>query len=60
MEAYNLPIKLREWFVTRLSRQLKEESEAIKAASAGKKGAGSSQTLGAGNPPAQIPYTEPG
>ena len=28
MEAYNLPIKLREWFVKRLARQKEEESDA--------------------------------
>jgi hypothetical protein len=31
-EAYNLPIGLRKWFVERLARQLKEESDAIKKA----------------------------
>jgi hypothetical protein len=31
MEAYNLPIKLREWFVHRLKQQKDEENEAIKA-----------------------------
>jgi len=32
-EAYNLPIKLREWFVRRLSEQKKAESDAMEAAS---------------------------
>jgi hypothetical protein len=30
MEAYNLPVKIREWFLKRLIKQKKEESEAIK------------------------------
>ena len=30
-EAYNLPIKLREWFLARLIRQKKEEQEAMEA-----------------------------
>jgi len=33
IEAYNLPIGLRRWFVERLSKQLKDESDAIKKAS---------------------------
>jgi hypothetical protein len=28
IEAYNLPVQLRKWFVERLIRQLREESEA--------------------------------
>jgi len=28
-EAYNLPIKLREWFLARLLRQKKDEQEAM-------------------------------
>jgi|TARA_Y100000296_G_C5026556_1_gene182554 hypothetical protein len=32
-EAYNLPIKLREWFLARLIRQKKEEQEAAEAPS---------------------------
>lgn len=31
IEAYNLPIKIREWFLRRLVKQKKEESEAMKA-----------------------------
>jgi len=27
IEAYSLPIKLREWFVNRLAKQLKDEKE---------------------------------
>ena len=43
-EVYNLPIKLREWFVNRLTRQQKEESDAMeKAIAAGNK---KSTTLG--------------
>jgi len=29
IEAYNLPIKLREWFVERLTKQLKREADAM-------------------------------
>lgn len=29
-EAYNLPVKIRMWFVTKLSDQLKLEEEALK------------------------------
>ena len=47
-EAYNLPVGLRTWFVKRLSKQLKDEKEAIENAS---KGTSSSQTLSAGNAP---------
>ncbi len=32
IEAYNLPVGLRNWFVERLSKQLKSESDAVKAA----------------------------
>ena len=51
MEAYNLPIKLREWFVKRLKKQLDAEAEAMKGSS---KGGGGSTSLGAGpNAPRQ-------
>ncbi len=30
MEAYNLPIGLRNWFVRRLSKQFEDENEEIK------------------------------
>lgn len=33
MEAYNLPIKIREWFLTRLIKQKKDEAKAMKEAS---------------------------
>jgi hypothetical protein len=29
-EAYNLPIKIRLWFLTRLAEQLEKEADAIK------------------------------
>jgi hypothetical protein len=29
-EAYNLPIKIRHWFVERLVKQIKDEQEALK------------------------------
>jgi len=37
VEAYNLPIGLRNWFIKRLSEQLEKESEATKKASKGTK-----------------------
>ena len=53
-EAYNLPLGLRKWFVKRLFKQLKDESDAIKQAN---KGSGSStQTLTSCNQP-QTPST---
>jgi hypothetical protein len=33
IEAYNLPIGLRMWFIERLATQIKNESEAIEKAS---------------------------
>jgi|TARA_R110001592_G_scaffold42821_3_gene138983 hypothetical protein len=33
IEAYNLPIGLRAWFVKRLNDQLKKENEAVEKAS---------------------------
>jgi hypothetical protein len=33
IETYNLPIGLRMWFVERLAKQLKDESEAMEKAS---------------------------
>lgn len=30
IELYNLPVGLRNWFIERLTKQLKEEAEAIK------------------------------
>jgi len=36
-EAYNLPIKLRNWFVQRLSKHFQEEQEAIEKAQRGRK-----------------------
>tara|TARA_B100000029_G_scaffold73718_1_gene65496 strand:- start:182 stop:469 length:288 start_codon:yes stop_codon:yes gene_type:complete len=54
MEAYNLPIRLRQWFVERLLRQKNEEAEQIKAASRGKSSGGSPPTtLGPGNAPSE-------
>lgn len=32
IEAYNLPVGLRNWFVERLSKQLKSESDAVEKA----------------------------
>jgi hypothetical protein len=33
IEAYNLPVGLRNWWLKRLEKQFKEESDAIKKAS---------------------------
>lgn len=54
MEAYNLPVRLREWFVKRLLKQKNDEAEEMKAASKGRgsKG-GPSATLGPGNAPSK-------
>lgn len=52
-EAYNLPIKLREWFIERLLKQLESENQAMEAAN---RGAGSrSQTLTPHNQPQRPP-----
>ena len=59
MEVYNLPIKLREWFVNRLVQQKQDEEAAMNAASQGKSSAPRSQSLNADNAPTQIPYTKP-
>ena len=60
MEAYNLPIKLRKWFVKRLVRQKKEESDAMNAASKGKSSPRStSSQLGPGNAPPRMPTSKP-
>ena len=48
-EAYNLPIGLRDWFVKRLLKQLKSESEALEGASKGR--GNKSQELSAFNQP---------
>ena len=32
MEAYNLPVKIRMWFIYRLKKQLESENEQAKAA----------------------------
>ncbi len=49
LEAYNLPVGLRMWFVERLVKQLKTESEAIEKASKG--GGRGAQTLSPHNQP---------
>ena len=53
-EAYNLPIGLREWFVERLLKQLKDEQEAMESAQRTPAGA-KTQTLGAHNQPQAPP-----
>jgi len=49
LEAYNLPIGLRQWFVERLLKQLEAENEAIERASKGQ--GGKAQTLSVHNQP---------
>jgi hypothetical protein len=54
MEAYNLPIRLREWFVKRLLKQKNDEAEEMKAAAKGSSSKGGPPTtLGAGNAPSK-------
>ncbi len=55
MEAYNLPIKLREWFVKRLVKQKEDESEAMKNASKGGSSQGPPTQLGASTTPPGMP-----
>ena len=31
-EAYNLPLRIRRWFIERLTRQMKDEKDAIEKA----------------------------
>jgi|TARA_Y100000310_G_C20500420_1_gene723699 hypothetical protein len=52
IEAYNLPVGLRKWFVERLVKQIEAENEAMERAS---KGGGSAQTLNAHNQPPPPP-----
>jgi len=56
IEAYNLPVKLREWFVNRLVKQKQDESDQIEAAQKGGSSRSSSVALGpgAGTPPAPM------
>jgi len=51
LEAYNLPIGLRKWFVERLIRQLEMESEAIEEASKNRGQNSGRQTLSTQNQP---------
>jgi hypothetical protein len=48
LEAYNLPVGLRRWFVERLVKQLETERDAVESAT---KGGSKSQTLNAHNQP---------
>ena len=50
VEAYNLPLGLREWFVDRLVRHLEAERNASASG-----GSGNTQTLSAHNQPAPPP-----
>jgi len=53
LEAYNLPIGLRKWFVERLIKQLEAEKEAIEETQSGSKS--KSQTLTRHNQPQRPP-----
>jgi len=55
MEAYNLPIKLREWFVKRLLKQKEAEADASTAASKGRSSGSPPTALGAGTAPPSMP-----
>ncbi|HCX15262.1 MAG TPA: hypothetical protein DGZ24_08090 [Rhodospirillaceae bacterium] len=48
VEAYNLPVGLRTWFVERLVKQIETENQAMENASSGR---GSAQTLTSQNQP---------
>ena len=48
LEAYNLPVGLRKWFVQRLVQQLETERDAVESAT---RGGSKSQTLTAHNQP---------
>tara|TARA_Y100000310_G_scaffold341606_1_gene441290 strand:- start:5164 stop:5370 length:207 start_codon:yes stop_codon:yes gene_type:complete len=57
IEAYNLPVGLRKWFVERLAKQLekeKEEAENIKSSS-GKKNNRPAQAMPPGTKPPSTP-----
>jgi hypothetical protein len=54
-EAYNLPIGLREWFVERLSQQIRMENEAMKGGNQGASPGSNTQTLNAFNAPQAPP-----
>jgi len=51
IEAYNLPVGLRTWFVERLAIQLTRENEATEKASGGSSNKGGPQTLSRFNQP---------
>ncbi len=53
-EAYNLPVGLRIWFVTRLSKQLEAEADQAEKASKGK-GSSKSTQLTSNNAPSPPP-----
>ena len=38
VEAYNLPVVLRRWFLNRLAKQMEEEREQLEKANKGSKG----------------------
>jgi len=60
IEAYNLPVGLRDWFVKRLVKQLEAEKEAIDKASQSGGQNSSTHTLTSANqptPPPQIGRT---
>jgi|TARA_Y100000593_G_C4261640_1_gene312505 hypothetical protein len=51
IEAYNLPVGLRKWFVKRLLEQLKLEKEAVESAKSQSRSSKGSQVLTAHNNP---------
>ena len=51
-ESYSLPVKLREWFVKRLIKQLEDEKDAMQSTPGG---SSTTQTLASHNQPAPPP-----
>jgi hypothetical protein len=57
IEAYNLPVGLRTWFMKRLVQQLEQEKEAVEKASSGSGGSSETHELSRFNqpkPPAKL------
>ena len=54
-EAYSLPVGLREWFVKRLVKQLKDEKEAAESAQKSSGGGSQTRQLSAHNAPPPPP-----
>ena len=55
IEAYNLPVGLRTWFLERLAKQLEDEKKAIEKASKGRGGNSETHELSSFNQPKPTP-----